>query len=505
MKNLQSMLDYHDREYNRHAYSAKESKKRDPNTSKMHAKSAEYHQNEWKKIKNKINENASVEKSEGTDAQAAQNGKEMYNPNPELRSTTKFVAFNASNVSQKLIDHINANDHVGLSQASRSLHDASDVIASWVENSRGTIISRTSDEVIAMVPEEALQGLEEVKNNYKNLSGHDLVCGIGDSLADAANSLVGNKNAADSMENEEEDLDNDGTPDLEEDHGEIDPEQDDLDGDGEVNHEEAEESDELEDAEGEDIPPEGDVAEEDFVEGEATASEVEDNADEEVADEYSEEVPEMEDRIPEHEEGLTPEEKELHDSTESETDEEEIAEEDDAAMAERDIEDEDDIEETAEIPELDESECHPGDEDCDDGIDESGDDLNEFDENDPDMVDEPDLSDDEQELFNLLSQDLNDQPESANMDDAKARLIDTLNTLKANKDSIEAMKETDPDSYASLVEFIRSMIDMAKHISSGSESSEETPENDTEEDFEENPKDSEDSEEETQEVKKPQG
>lgn len=54
--------------------------------------------------------------------------------------------------------------------------------------------------------------------------------------------------------------------------------------------------------------------------------------------------------IPEHEEGLSPEEKEAHDATESMSDEEEMEQEMDAEAHERDEEDADFIEEEAELP-----------------------------------------------------------------------------------------------------------------------------------------------------------
>jgi len=472
------------------------------------------------KARDHIDKKTSVNKSEGIDAQNEQNHKEMYNENPKPRSVTKFVAFNANNVSSKLVDHINANDHVGLSQASQNLHDAADVISSWVENARGTVVSRAADEIIAMVPEEALGSIEEVKANYKQLSGHDLTCGIGDSLADAANSLIGNKNGDEALEENDEndqideidqemdevaediasdgseDVDQDGVADSDEEHGEIDPEMDDANADGEVDHEEA--------MQDEQAPPEGDVAEEDFVEGEAAASEVEDQAGEEAAEEYSEEVPEMDDtqEVPEHEEGLNPEEKQIHDATESETDEQEIAEEQGSEIAQRDEQDSDMIEENME---QEQEMVDPAQEEMPPEGEEMA---------------EGNLEPEEQELFDLLSQDLNDEPESATLHDAKARIVETLNNLKANKDSIEAMKSHDPEAYGTLIEFIRSMIDMAKQVRSeeGAEDMEAAPEDDTEgassemppegEEMampEETESDDDESEEEEEEVKKPQG
>ncbi|HLD91710.1 MAG TPA: hypothetical protein VI911_11985 [Patescibacteria group bacterium] len=55
--------------------------------------------------------------------------------------------------------------------------------------------------------------------------------------------------------------------------------------------------------------------------------------------------------IPDHEQGLSPEEKEIHDSTESESDEEELEQQADAEAHERDEYDDDDIEEESESPE----------------------------------------------------------------------------------------------------------------------------------------------------------
>jgi hypothetical protein len=281
----------------------------------------------------------------------------------------KFIVANADAVGDSIAGSIANDDHEGLSESSQKLNGAADLIAHWVEEREGQVISRAGDEVIARVPVDALQDLEEVVSRYEEHSGHKLTVGIGRSLSEAALALTQGKDGGGDVlvsdDYEEEDA---LVPSVED--------EDTLHDDDSMLEEAPEDGE---------IPPEGDVSEMDTEEGEAAASEVMDQEGEEMAEEYAMEEPEMDD---------------LADT--------------DPAMAEEG------------------------------GVD-------------------------EQELYDLLSQDLNSDPETATEDEAKQRLLETLQSLREKKDSIESLRDTDPDAYSRLLEFIRTMIDMAKHSSSDGE------------------------------------
>lgn len=123
--------------------------------------------------------------------------------------------------------------------------------------------------------------------------------------------LVSEEEAIDDMAEEDspaaEDIDLDGTPDIQEEHGEIFPEQDDIDGDGDVEHEEAmavesgeeDQYNDESDFEDEMTPPQEDDSEEEYIDEDG--SELEDSiaSEMEEAPEASEEDPEMMEEEPE--------------------------------------------------------------------------------------------------------------------------------------------------------------------------------------------------------------
>ena len=206
----------------------------------------------------------------------------------------------------------------------------------------------------------------------------------------------------------EEDLDVDGRPDIQEEHGKINPEEDDIDQDGDVEHEEAMASDSMEE---ESYDDQGDFS-----------------------DEYIEEEADMEDN--------DEDEEDLSDSIEAEMESEEDMEEDSEEDPEADMEDEADMEEDPEAdmemePEAD-METEP--------------------EADMEMEEEADMEEDPEA-------DMED--EALDDESLKQAIFDSLQIFKQNKDLLLALSNENPELYNALVVSLQSMIEMAKELGYG--------------------------------------
>jgi hypothetical protein len=203
----------------------------------------------------------------------------------------------------------------------------------------------------------------------------------------------------------EEDLDVDGRPDIQEEHGKINPEEDDIDQDGDVEHEEAMASDSMEEGSYDD---QGDFS-----------------------DEYLEEDESEED---ESEEDESEEDESEEDESEEDESEEDMEDEDLSDSIEAEMED--DAEDDADMemePEADmEMEMEP--------------------EADMEMEPEADM-----------------EEEALDDESLKQAIFDSLQIFKQNKDLLLALSNENPELYNALVVSLQSMIEMAKELGYGQE------------------------------------
>ena len=224
--------------------------------------------------------------------------------------------------------------------------------------------------------------------------------------------LMQDKDSEDSEDEEDEgsfldqeDLDIDGRPDKQEEHGKINPEEDDIDKDGDTEHEEAMAS---EAGEKDEYSDEGDSSDE-YLDQEAEQDGAEAEKDEEkeqdIEDKNEEEMPEGKEEMPEGEEEMPEGEEEMPEGEESE-DEDGLT---DSIASEMSDEDQDMVDE------------------------------------DQDMVDEGDMTD----------------------EDLKQAIFDSLQIFKENKDILSSLAAQSPDLYNALVVSLQSMIEMAKELGYG--------------------------------------
>jgi hypothetical protein len=218
----------------------------------------------------------------------------------------------------------------------------------------------------------------------------------------------------------EEDLDVDGRPDIQEEHGKINPEEDDIDQDGDVEHEEAMTSDSMEE---ESYDDQGDFSDEYL-----TEDDTEDDMEDESEEDESEEDESEEDESEEDESEEDMEDEDLSDSIEAEM--EDDAEED--ADMEMEPEAEMEMEPEAEM------EMEP--------------------EADMEMEPEADME---------MEPEADMEEEALDDESLKQAIFDSLQIFKQNKDLLLALSNENPELYNALVVSLQSMIEMAKELGYG--------------------------------------
>jgi midasin len=101
-----------------------------------------------------------------------------------------YVAINGDDVGERIGNAIAQDDHEGLASASSSIKGAHDSVDQWAESVGGKKITGSGDEAIYLLPEEALNDLDSIRDSYKEQSGHGLTVGVGSSMSEASKALI---------------------------------------------------------------------------------------------------------------------------------------------------------------------------------------------------------------------------------------------------------------------------------------------------------------------------
>lgn len=101
-----------------------------------------------------------------------------------------YIALNGDGVGERIGNAIAQDDHESLASASSSIENAHVNIDKWVESIGGQKVSRSGDDGIYIIPQKALGKLEEIRDSYKDQSGHSLTIGIGESMSQASKALI---------------------------------------------------------------------------------------------------------------------------------------------------------------------------------------------------------------------------------------------------------------------------------------------------------------------------
>lgn len=455
----------------------------------------------------------------------------------------KFVAINGDDVGGKIGGAIASDNHEELSKITGNLKEAHGKIEEWVEGKGGEVITSAGDECIFKIPADSydFDEVESLKDEYANQSGHSATIGIGDSMSEASKALIYGKmnekdqvveydghiddyiadyddededetlddeqeekedldEAEETQENMDQDEDEDGQEDgdYEENSFDQDENMEDEESDSELQEEDYDE-DETDEYEhpltgdspnqetDEDLPGEEDESL--MEEGEINEEDVDVDPEEELKDFTNE--------VPEHEAHLSPEEKEMHDSTELMSDDEEIAQE--QAAKEAMGEDTEEInapadhldgdygsEEMADAQPPHEQSMSEEEEFIHDAKENRDDELD-ADAIEADMEaaygveDHPGEEEDEYQDMTDESQDRNSALQNmihANLDDEeggdvspadqeaseelKQNIASTLVAFKENRQMLERLRSENPKAYQAQIAMLENMIEMAK-------------------------------------------
>lgn len=429
-----------------------------------------------------------------------------------------YIAINGDDVGARIGAAITNDDHEALSQASSSIQNAHDSVDQWIESIGGKKISSAGDDAIYLAPEQAVNDLDSVREQYKQESGHGLTVGVGASMSQAAKALIYGKlngknqtihyepaiedylsdDEDDQMPSspevpEEGDLQDQADTDMEADAGtgelaDAPPQEDVDDSDSAVPGAEAVAEDPQgseEDPAMDDAPPAGDeddLSEDDQTQADAPAAPAANKtpAQAEAGNKPAGNVPEI-DGKDEIDSGAGPDDlaadADIPGADESATDED-LPDTDEEASAQASEGDEgapvaddgmdadmDEMpeEDGTEHPELSDEDVAASDEDVaasDDGIDDTADDG-------------------EDPLASMIHGDMQEgddgsgdvgaEDDSSLDDELRQDIAEALMSFKENKHYLEAARDSNPELYNATLTMLRSMIAMAKKLGFGPE------------------------------------
>jgi len=434
-----------------------------------------------------------------------------------------FLSINADGVGKKISENIMGNDPSKVREASARFSNAHGAIDQWVQEKGGEVISASGDEGIYELEESNMLELQGILEQYKQQTGHSITAGVGSDMLSAVKAMIfGKMHDPGQVIQYDEEVDEAITPQEEQEAEEITEENESQDeqelpeGD-----EEAEKEDGLEGDEGETEESPKDIKS--ITQGIVPESEEEDNDEEKIEpdkmigqgkidEDKTVEDKKKKDTVEIPKKDFVDEHEKLIDTLISPEHDDDLAEADKQKQELDDVKDEDkedeaDIDES-EIPELtDEDADLPKDDDSEElpeeGEKEEGDlDIPPF-KQEGDKEQEPEVPEQgleqeevpapeqeqapeqeevpapEQEQEEVPGQDLEQEQSDSNPqhDEIKSKVIDTLMSFKQNKDKIQAMEQSDPETYRSVMEMLNRMIELAKELAP-SQHDESIPESD---------------------------
>jgi len=195
-----------------------------------------------------------------------------------MKELTKYIVLDGDSVGTSVGSIVLSDDASALSTLSENINAGTQIFSQWAEFNGGKVISNGSDEAVLEVPVESLKDLETLRSEYQAKTGFTVSIGTGDTLSSAMKALIYAK----------------------------------MNGKNQITE----------------YSPEMDQAMQ------------QSGPDNEVQTEGEDQLPHQEEfgtDVPEHEQELSPEDKQMHDSTETMSDEEEIQTEELAAVGEESL------------------------------------------------------------------------------------------------------------------------------------------------------------------------
>lgn len=101
-----------------------------------------------------------------------------------------YLAVNGDSVGERIGNAIAQDNHEELQSITSAIQNAHDTIDQWVDSIGGKKISSAGDDAIYLVPEQAVNDLDDIREQYKQESGHGLTVGVGPSMSQASKALI---------------------------------------------------------------------------------------------------------------------------------------------------------------------------------------------------------------------------------------------------------------------------------------------------------------------------
>ena len=388
-----------------------------------------------------------------------------------------YLSGDADNAGQQVGRAVLSNDTRKLSEISAKIHRGySKIVKPWLQSIGGEAISAGGDEFTARIDADLMDQLEELRDRYQEATGFTISIGVGNTLSESGKALIAAKvQGKDQVLVYEPSIEDVLSGIKEESESEKQNKAYLSDGKDKEDTEDLEETDKEESDEksndSEDLDPNSEEQTSD-----ETDSDPEENTQEnkkgpeEDGDIEDQKLPESDDQSEETEEQVDPKDQEQDDSQESD-------QENDPQLEDRKIKS-DDLRQKiqSKMEENDEEEPDEGlaedkTEDQEDNQDKTQDEGSDKADSVPveDDIETGDEQENSTEDIQTDTQNPEIDPEANTMpgDEAlspeiKQRIIESLTTWKDRKEFLDKLKETDPELHASIINMIRSMIDMAK-------------------------------------------
>jgi hypothetical protein len=94
-----------------------------------------------------------------------------------------YVSFDGDSIGNRVAQFEENDDEEGLSQVSDAINAGQDLFKQWAQRFGGKVIEQGGDEGLAKVPAAALEDLENFRQQYAQLVGATVTCGVGSSLS----------------------------------------------------------------------------------------------------------------------------------------------------------------------------------------------------------------------------------------------------------------------------------------------------------------------------------
>ena len=110
-----------------------------------------------------------------------------------LNSNLLIMAYDGDNAGRLCGRAVLANDPDALAEVSDRINLGHDVVRKWVEANGGKVISGGGDEGTFAIPQEAVENLEELRNDYQFATNLTMTIGVGKNLSEAGKALLAGK------------------------------------------------------------------------------------------------------------------------------------------------------------------------------------------------------------------------------------------------------------------------------------------------------------------------